>query len=152
MASGVPGPGIRSESQLWPKPQLQQCRILNPPCQSGDRTCVPALPRCCATAETSRYIIYKTLFLYVKYAATFVNVETTLCVIYVCIWVCVIVFSSFLIFEILLGCACSMQKFPGQGLNPEHSSDNARPLSHWATGELRKQLLLKLLFLFSGSI
>ena len=26
----VPGPGTESELQLWPTPQLQQCRILNP--------------------------------------------------------------------------------------------------------------------------
>ena len=31
-AYGIPGPGIRSEPQLW------QCQILNPLCQEGDQT------------------------------------------------------------------------------------------------------------------
>ena len=39
---------------LWPKLQLWQCQILNPRCQAGDRTCIPACPRhprsCCNTA------------------------------------------------------------------------------------------------------
>ena len=33
---GHPRPGIRSEPQLPPKPQLLQCRILNPLCQARD--------------------------------------------------------------------------------------------------------------------
>ena len=33
--------------QLQPKPQAQQWRILHPLCWVRDRTCVPALPRCC---------------------------------------------------------------------------------------------------------
>ena len=52
---GVPRPGIRSKLQTQPKPQLRQCRILNPLCRAGDRTYVPVLPRCrqslCATAR-----------------------------------------------------------------------------------------------------
>ena len=32
-----------------------------------------------------------------------------------------------------------MWKFPGQGSNPRHSSDNARSLTHWATRELQKE-------------
>ena len=34
------------------------------------------------------------------------------------------------------GCTCSTWKFPGQGLNPCHSSDSTRTLTHWATREL----------------
>ena len=34
------------------------------------------------------------------------------------------------------GCACSMWKFPGQGSNLCHSSDNIRSLTHWATREI----------------
>ena len=45
-AYGIPRPGIRSEPQLWPTPQLQQHQILNPLCQARDRTYVPALQRC----------------------------------------------------------------------------------------------------------
>lgn len=29
-AHGVPGPGVRSEAQLWPPPQLWQCPVLQP--------------------------------------------------------------------------------------------------------------------------
>jgi len=36
----------------------------------------------------------------------------------------------------VFGCACGLQKFPGQGLNPCHSSDNAVSLTHQATMEL----------------
>ena len=46
-AYGVPRPAIRSEVQLQPKPQLQQCEILNPLCWAGDWTWVLELPRCC---------------------------------------------------------------------------------------------------------
>ena len=50
---GVPGPGIRSEPQLWP--QLK-CWISNALCQAGDQTCIPVLPRHsqshCATVGT----------------------------------------------------------------------------------------------------
>ena len=35
MARGIPGPGIISELQLSPKPQLQQHQILNPLCRAG---------------------------------------------------------------------------------------------------------------------
>ena len=49
-----PGQGSHPSQRLWPKPQGQPCRILNPPCREGDWTCVPALPRCqrspCPTA------------------------------------------------------------------------------------------------------
>ena len=59
---GVPGPGIRSELQLRPKLQLQQCRILNPLCWAGDWTCVPVLPRwcqsCCATTRAPTWSIF----------------------------------------------------------------------------------------------
>ena len=52
-AYGIPRPGIRSELQLQPVPQLWQCQILNPLCWTGDRTCVPTLQRhlwfCCTT-------------------------------------------------------------------------------------------------------
>ena len=44
-AYGTPRPGIRSEPQLQPKPQLQPYQILNPLCQAGDQTCIPALLR-----------------------------------------------------------------------------------------------------------
>ena len=33
-------------SQLWSKPQLWQCQILNPLCKAGIQTCVPTLQRC----------------------------------------------------------------------------------------------------------
>lgn len=56
MAYGVPGPKIRSEPQLQPKPQPWWRRILNPLCRAGDGACVPVLPRHhqshCATAGT----------------------------------------------------------------------------------------------------
>ena len=42
---GVPRQGIRSELQLWLKPQLWQHQILNPLCLAGDRICIPVLPR-----------------------------------------------------------------------------------------------------------
>ena len=42
---GFPGPGIRSEPQLWPMLRLQ-CQILNPLCWAGDWTCVLVLQRC----------------------------------------------------------------------------------------------------------
>ena len=45
MVYGAPKPGIRFELQLRPKPQLQQCHILNPLCRAGDQTFIPALPR-----------------------------------------------------------------------------------------------------------
>ena len=55
-AYGIPRRGIRHELQLWFKPQLYQCWILNPLCWAGDWTCVPALPRrywsLCATSGT----------------------------------------------------------------------------------------------------
>ena len=58
MAYGVPGPGIRFQPKSRPKQQLWQCQILNPLCQAGDRTCLPALPRRhpprCATAGTPK--------------------------------------------------------------------------------------------------
>lgn len=38
VASGVPGPGVRSEPQLRPTPRLQQCWILTPLCRARDRT------------------------------------------------------------------------------------------------------------------
>ena len=34
----VPGPGIKSEPQLQPTPQVRQCKILNPLCQSRNST------------------------------------------------------------------------------------------------------------------
>ena len=56
VAYGVPGPGIRSEIQLWLMPQPSQQRILNLLCWAGDWTCVPVLQRpcwfCCTTAGT----------------------------------------------------------------------------------------------------
>lgn len=35
VAHGVPGPGIRSEAQFRPKPQLEECCVLNPLCGPG---------------------------------------------------------------------------------------------------------------------
>ena len=50
-AYGIPKPGIRSEPHLQPKPQPQQCQILDPLCWGRDQTCNPALARsCCTTA------------------------------------------------------------------------------------------------------
>jgi len=61
-AYGVPRPGIRSNPQLWPKPQLRQCYILNLPRQAGDQTCIPVLPRChrshCVTVGTPGLLFY----------------------------------------------------------------------------------------------
>ena len=54
-------------------------------------------------------------------------------------------FLSYLMF---FGCTSGMQKFPGQGSNPRHSSDpshrsdNTRYLTHWATWELPSYLIL----------
>ena len=42
-------------------------------------------------------------------------------------------FFSFFVF----GYTHGKQKFPGQGSNPWHSSNNARSLTHWATRELQ---------------
>jgi len=57
---GVFRPGIRSELQSGPKPQLWQHQILNPLCQARDRTSVPVLPRChpscCTTAGTPVFL------------------------------------------------------------------------------------------------
>ena len=47
VSDGVLGPTIRSEPQLWPKEQLQQCQILNPLCCARYWTCIPACPRHC---------------------------------------------------------------------------------------------------------
>ena len=59
----VPGSGIRSELQLWPKAQLWQCQVLNPLCRAGDGSCAPLLPRHrqshCTTAGNSRLSFYK---------------------------------------------------------------------------------------------
>ena len=56
VTSGASGPGIRSQLQLRPTPQLRHRRILNPLCWAGHRACVPVLPRCprscCATVGT----------------------------------------------------------------------------------------------------
>ena len=38
---------------------------------------------------------------------------------------------------VCLNNARGMQKFPGQGSSPCHSSDNTRSLTHWATRELQ---------------
>ena len=46
VAYGDPRPGIRSGLKLWPKPQLQQLRILNPLCRARDLTCIPVLQKC----------------------------------------------------------------------------------------------------------
>ena len=60
VAYGIPRPGIRSKPQMRPKPQLQQCQILNPLCQPRDWTCIPTLPRrclsCCTTAGSPLWI------------------------------------------------------------------------------------------------
>lgn len=44
MAYGAPRPGTISEPPLQTKLQLQQRRILSPPCRSRNRTCIPELP------------------------------------------------------------------------------------------------------------
>ena len=38
----VPGPGVKFELQLQPRPQLRQLQILNPLRGAGDQTCTPA--------------------------------------------------------------------------------------------------------------
>ena len=43
----------------------------------------------------------------------------------------------------LVGCNCSMWKFPGQGLNLRHSSDNLGSLTHWVTRDLPPQPILR---------
>ena len=59
IAHGVPRPGIRSELQLWPRPQLQKFWIFNPLQQARDRTCALALQRChqscCTIVRTPIY-------------------------------------------------------------------------------------------------
>ena len=45
-------------------------------------------------------------------------------------------FLKRIIIIIIFGCACSMQKVPGQGSNLCCSSDNTRSLTCWATREL----------------
>ena len=68
-AYGVPRPGIRSELQLQPKPQLWQHRILNPLYWARDRTCLPALPKHCqshwATEGTLR-VLFTSFFFFFK--------------------------------------------------------------------------------------
>lgn len=63
-AHGVPGPGIRVEPQLPPRPQLQQGLIFNLPGGAGlgrpwDEICLLALRRCrrchCATVRTPAF-------------------------------------------------------------------------------------------------
>ena len=44
VACWVPGPGIKSNPELWPILQMWQCWILNPLCQAGDWTHCPC---CC---------------------------------------------------------------------------------------------------------
>ena len=84
-----------NEPQLQPKPQLQQCWILNPQSWARDLTCVPGLLRhcqsCCATAGATKKQIYFVIFF----------------------------FSH----------TRSIQKFPGQESNLNHSSDNAESLT-----------------------
>lgn len=54
-------PGIRSEPQMEPKPQLWQHWILNILWRAGDQTCIPVLPRChrfcCTTVGTPCILI-----------------------------------------------------------------------------------------------
>ena len=65
-AYGAPGPGIRSEPQLLPMPQLWQCQIPNPLCWARDQTYIPALPRhcqsCCITAGAPKFLSFKIKF------------------------------------------------------------------------------------------
>lgn len=49
----VPGPGIRSEPQVQPKPQLQSFNSLCPLCQAGDGTCILGLQRCYQSHHTA---------------------------------------------------------------------------------------------------
>ena len=64
-AYGVPGPGIRSEPQLWltpHTPQLWQCQVINLLCQVRNWTCVPMPQRChqscCATVGIPIALIF----------------------------------------------------------------------------------------------
>ena len=50
---------------------------------------------------------------------------------------------GFFIFFIFFGRDCSVWKFPGQGSNLRHNSDNAASLTHCATRELREGLLYR---------
>ena len=60
----VPGPGIESELELRPMPQLQQCWILNPLCQARDQTCITVLPRRhCATATPPHLSFFFSCFI-----------------------------------------------------------------------------------------
>ena len=45
------------------------------------------------------------------------------------------------IYMYFFGCACGMQKLPGQGSNWSHSSENARSLTRWVTRELCKYFI-----------
>ena len=62
---GVARSGVRSELQLQPKLHLWPCWILNPLCQAGDQTFIPAQQRChwspCAAAGTSLVIFFEFL-------------------------------------------------------------------------------------------
>ena len=64
-ADGVSRPGIKTKLQLQPMPQLQQCRIPNPLCQTRDWSYIPALQKhrwsCCASLSrnSSKYILIR---------------------------------------------------------------------------------------------
>ena len=55
---------------------------------------------------------------------------------------------SYMHLFLLFGHAHGMQKYPGQGSNPCHSSNNAGYLTCWATRELHKLTILLIVFYF----
>ena len=67
-AYGVPEPETESELQLRLMPQLQQCQILNPLHQAGDRAHIPAAAETLSTLLCPFIIIYhsNTQFFYVE--------------------------------------------------------------------------------------
>ena len=77
---------------------------------------------------TSNFLITTFRYYFCKLSCTLYTVKSTLL-----IW----------LFYFIFGCTCSMQKFPGQGSNlhhssdPNHSSYNARSITHQATREFQ---------------
>ena len=105
-AYGVLGPGIRSKLQMQPKPQLGQCWILDPLCWNQGLNLRPSAPK------------MPLILLYQSGNSYFY------------------LFIFFFGHPFIFAYPCATYKFPGQGLNPHHSSDNARSLAHCATREL----------------
>lgn len=88
----VPRPGIESELQLQPTPQVQQCQILNPLYDSrNSKLCLLVSVKPKRTSKLTLYLIRIAPELYTPPA--------------------------------FFGNTCSIWKLLGQGLNPQHSSN-----------------------------